>query len=93
MCKYGITGAATPLAPSGLTATAGNRQISLTWAVVPGAASYDLWRSTDEGASYQLVATNVPTSSYVDTNAANGQVNYYQVAANDDVALARIQRR
>lgn len=84
MCKYGITGAATPLAPSGLTATAGNRQISLTWAVVPGAASYDLWRSTDEGASYQLVATNVPTSSYVDTNAANGQVNYYQVAANDD---------
>jgi predicted alpha-1,6-mannanase (GH76 family) len=83
-CKYGITGAATPVAPSGLTAAAGNREISLTWAVAPGATSYNLWRSTDDGASYQLAATNLPTSSYVDTNAANGQVNFYQVSANDD---------
>jgi hypothetical protein len=84
MCKYGITGAAAPLAPSGLTAVAGNRQISLTWSVMPGATSYNLWRSADDGASYQLIATNLPTSSYVDTNAVDGQVNFYQVAASDD---------
>lgn len=84
MCKYGITGGSAPLAPSGLTASAGNRQISLAWSVIPGAASYNLWRSTNEGSSYQLLATNVPTSSFVDTNAVNGQENFYQVAANDD---------
>ena len=82
-CKYGLVGGATPTAPTGLTGAAGNRLISLNWALSAGASSYNLWRSTDNGASYQLAAANLTTSSYVDTAAANGQWNYYKVAAAD----------
>ena len=82
-CKYGLTGGATPAAPAGLTAAAGNRQISLNWMLTAGASGYNLMRSTNNGASYELAATALTTSSYVDTNAANGQMNYYKVAATD----------
>jgi hypothetical protein len=70
-------------APAGLTGTAGNREISLSWLLTPGAASYNLLCSTDNGATYQPLATGLTTSSYVDTNAVNGQMNYYEVAASD----------
>jgi predicted alpha-1,6-mannanase (GH76 family) len=82
-CKYGLTGGATPVAPTGLSATTGNREISLNWTLIPGATGYDLWRSTDGGATYQSVATGLTTSSYVDTNAVNGQVNTYEISASD----------
>jgi hypothetical protein len=81
-CKYGLTGGATPAAPAGLTPVAGNHQISLNWLLAAGATSYDLWRSTNNGASYQLAAA-LTTSSYVDANAANGQTNYYKIASVD----------
>ncbi len=83
-CKYGISEATPQLAPTGLTASAGNRQIDLTWAVALGASGYNLWRSTDDGATFQMIATNLASASYVDGNAANGQTNSYLVAANDD---------
>lgn len=82
-CKYNLTGGATPTAPTGLTLATGNRQVSLNWILSAGGSSYTLSRSTDNGASYQIVTTNLTTSSYVDTNAANGQMNYYRVAATD----------
>lgn len=82
-CKYSLTGEAVPATPTGLTATAGNRQISLNWALTAGAVSYNLWRSTNNGATYQLAATGLTTSSYVDTSAISGQTNYYEVAATD----------
>jgi hypothetical protein len=69
--------------PSGLAGSAGNLEISLSWSVVPGAASYNLWRSTNSGANYELIAAGLSTTSYVDTNAVNGQTNFYEVAAND----------
>jgi len=81
-CKYGLSGT-TPAAPTGLTAVAGNRQVALNWTLSPGAASYNLWRSTNAGTSYQLAATALNASSYVDTNAANGQMNYYKVTGVD----------
>ena len=83
-CKYGITGATPLLAPSGLATTVGNREISLYWSVIPGATGYDLSRSIDDGATFQMIATNLTASSYVDIAAANGQTNLYQVAAVDN---------
>ena len=80
-CKYGLTGSASPAAPTGLTGTAGNRKISLNWVLTPGATSYNLWRSTDNGATYQTMATGLTTSSYVDTNTVVGHTNYYEIAA------------
>ena len=72
---------AVPSAPIGLTGTAGNRWISLTWGTVSGATGYNLWRSTNYSGTYQTIATGLSTVSYVDTNAVNGQTNYYEVAA------------
>lgn len=83
-CKYGLSGGATPTAPSGLVGTAGNREISLSWNLVSGATSYTLWRSIDNGATYQLAASGMTAGSYVDTNAVSGIENFYEVAALDD---------
>jgi len=82
-CKYGLSGGATPAAPTGLTLATGNRQIALNWVMSSGASSYNLWRSTNGGSSYQAIATGLATSSYVDTNAVNGQLNYYKMTGTD----------
>ncbi len=82
-CKYGIAGGATPTAPTGLTGVAGKRLISLNWTLSAGATSYTLSRSTNDGASYQVAATGLTTSSFVDTSAANGLTNYYRVTGNN----------
>lgn len=82
-CEYGLGGGATPTAPTGLAGTAGNRQITLNWVLTAGATDYTLWRSTNNGASYQQVAAALTNSSYVDTQAANGQLNLYKIAATD----------
>jgi hypothetical protein len=60
---------------------AGNRQISLRWAPVAGATSYNLYRSAD-GISYVLV-TNLTATGVMDTSATSGQTNYYTVAGVD----------
>jgi hypothetical protein len=82
-CKYNLTGSSVPAPPAGLTGSAGNREISLNWVLTPGATGYNLLRSTDNGATYQSMATGLTNSSYVDTLAVNGQTNYYEVAASD----------
>jgi hypothetical protein len=82
-CKYGLSGGTAPAPPTGLTGLAGNRQISLNWVLTTGATGYNLWRSTNNGASYQQTAAGTTTGSYVDTNAANGLTNYYIIAATD----------
>jgi predicted alpha-1,6-mannanase (GH76 family) len=82
-CKYSLSGGATPTSPTSLTGTAGNRVIALNWLLSPGATGYNLWRSTNAGATYQLAATNLVSSSFVDTNATSGVTNLYKVATND----------
>ncbi len=67
-------------APTGLTATAGDAQVALTWSAVSGATSYNVKRSTTTGASYATVGT-ASTGSYVDHNLANGTTYYYVVSA------------
>ena len=82
-CKYSLSGGATPTSPTSLTGTAGNRVVALNWLLSPGATGYNLWRSTNAGATYQLAATNLVSSSFADTNATSGVTNLYKVAAND----------
>ncbi len=83
-CKYGLSGGAAPFVPTQLTGAAGNRQVSLDWLLTTGASSYNLWRSTNNGASYMLVTGSLTNSSYVDTSAVSGQTNFYKIAATDD---------
>lgn len=70
-----------PAAPTGLTATAGNQQIALSWTASTNATSYNVLRSTTNGGSYSSVATGVTTTSYTDTGLTNGTAYYYVVTA------------
>jgi len=69
-----------PAAPTGLQATGGNAQVSLTWAASTGATSYYVKRSTTSGSGYAQIAA--PTAAnYTDTTVTNGTAYYYVVSA------------
>lgn len=73
-------GGSLPSAASGLAATAGNGQVSLTWNAGAGATSYYVKRATISGGPYSQVAA--PTSTnYTDTGLTNGTTYYYVVAS------------
>ena len=69
-----------PSAPTGLSATAGNLQVSLSWTASSGATSYNVKRATTSGGPYSQVA-NVTTTSDTDTGLTNGTTYYYVVSA------------
>ncbi len=67
-------------APTGLTATAGDSQVSLTWDRLREDLSFNLKRSTISGGPYIVIAN--PTShQYADTGLTNGTTYFYVVAA------------
>lgn len=68
-----------PTAPTNLTATAGNAQVSLSWTAATGATSYKVKRGTVSGGPYSLIASPTGTS-YTDTGVSNGTTYYYVVA-------------
>ena len=69
-----------PSAPTGLTATAGSQQVSLTWNASAGATSYNVKRGTASGGPYTTVSSPA-TNSYNDTGLTNGTTYYYVVSA------------
>ena len=69
-----------PSAPTGLTATAGNAQVSLSWTASAGATSYNVKRSTTSGGPYSTVSSPTGTS-YTNTGLTNGTAYYYVVTA------------
>jgi fibronectin type 3 domain-containing protein len=71
---------APPATPTGLNATAGNAQVSLTWTASTGATSYHVKRSTTSGGPYTQVAAPAATSD-TDTGLTNGTTYYYVVSA------------
>jgi fibronectin type 3 domain-containing protein len=76
----GSGGGSAPPAPTGLTATAGNAQVSLSWTASSGATSYSVYRSTTSG-SETLLTGGVSGTSYTDTSVTNGTAYYYKVTA------------
>lgn len=70
-----------PSAPQNLVATAGNSQVALSWVFSTGAASYNVKRSTTNGGSYVVIATNVTNTGYSDTGLTTGTTYYYVVSA------------
>ncbi|HYW66582.1 MAG TPA: glycoside hydrolase family 44 protein, partial [Candidatus Dormibacteraeota bacterium] len=69
-----------PSAPTGLQATAGNAQVSLTWNASTGATSYNVKRSATSGGPYTTIASPT-TTSYTNTGLTNGTPYYYVVTA------------
>src|SRR5258708_3312149 len=69
-----------PSAPTGLTATAGNAQVALSWNASTSATSYNVKRSTVSGTGYVTVSSPT-TTSYTDAGVTNGTTYYYVVTA------------
>jgi len=70
-----------PLPPTGLKATAGNNQVSLSWTASAGATTYNVKRTTTSGLNYTLVKSGVTATSYTDTTVTNGTTYFYVVSA------------
>jgi fibronectin type 3 domain-containing protein len=72
---------AAPSAPTGLTATAGDGQITLTWSGTTAGATYNLyWRTSAGVSTHDQTLSNV-TSPYVHDHLTNGVTCYYVVTA------------
>lgn len=70
-------------APATLTATAGNRQVTLAWSAVSGAASYSVYRGTaSNGQGAAPIATGLTATGFVNTGLTNGTAYFYKVTAN-----------
>ena len=73
-------GATAPTAPTGLLATAGNAEVSLTWSASSGATGYYVQRATVSGGPYVQIAVPA-TNTYSNTGLTNGTTYYYVVSA------------
>lgn len=80
-------GVTTPAAPTGLTATAGNASVALSWSASSGATSYTLLRSTTSGSGYASLTTTSGTS-YTDTAVSNGTTYYYVARASNSAGTS-----
>jgi len=69
-----------PSAPLGLSAVAGNAQVSLTWTNSIGAVTYNVKRASAVGGPYTQVASP-STTSYSDSGLTNGVTYFYEVSA------------
>lgn len=71
-----------PSTPSGVTASAGNAQATVSWTAVSGATGYNVKRSTTNGGPYSNVNTSAVTgTSFTNTGLTNGTTYYYVVTA------------
>jgi fibronectin type 3 domain-containing protein len=73
--------ATAPATPTGLAATGGDAQISLTWNASTGASSYNVKRSTATGGPFTTTLASPTATSYVDATAINGTAYFYVVSA------------
>jgi hypothetical protein len=84
-CEYTLTAKFTEK-PSKVTlksATAGNKQVKLSWKKVSNATGYYVYRSTSKNGTYKKVATikKNTTVSYTDSNLKSKKTYYYKVVA------------
>ncbi|HEY6872117.1 MAG TPA: fibronectin type III domain-containing protein [Geobacteraceae bacterium] len=70
-----------PGAPTGMMATGGVNQVTLSWSAVSGATSYNVYWSTTSGAGTGGTRIAGVTSSYVQTGLSAGTTYYYVVTA------------
>jgi fibronectin type 3 domain-containing protein len=75
-----------PAAPTGVSASGGANQATISWSVVSGATSYNLYRSTTSGGT-TATGTKIAaaTSPYVNTGLSAGTSYYYVVTAVNSV--------
>lgn len=71
-----------PTAPTGVTATAADKQVTISWTTVSGATSYNIYWSTTSGVT-KTSGTPITgaTSPYMHAGLSNGTTYYYVVTA------------
>jgi Right handed beta helix region len=69
-----------PAAPTALTASAGDAQVSLAWSASANASGYNVKRGLGSGGPYALVASTA-SASLTDTSVIDGTAYYYVVTA------------
>jgi hypothetical protein len=75
-----------PAAPGGLSATAGNAQVALSWNAVSGAGGYNVKRATTSGGPYTTIGWMLSSTSLADASVSAGGSYYYVVTAVNGVA-------
>lgn len=72
-----------PSAPSGLEASSGDGEVSLSWDEATDADTYNVYRDTESGvdASGSPLSEGIGKTSYTDESAENGTTYYYVVSA------------
>ena len=70
-----------PAAPAGLTATAGNSLVALSWNSSTGATGYNVKRSLVSGGPYTLLSGGLTVTNCTDSVVTNGTTYYYVVSA------------
>jgi fibronectin type 3 domain-containing protein len=73
-----------PTVPTGLAATAGNGQVSLTWRASAGATGYHVKRATRSAGPYARIGVTAITT-FMDTGVKAGSTYFYTVSAVNSV--------
>jgi alpha-tubulin suppressor-like RCC1 family protein len=73
--------AALPPAPTGVAATPGNAQVTISWSPVSGATTYNIYWSTTSGVGTAGTKISGATSPYLQTGLSNGTAYFYVVTA------------
>jgi fibronectin type 3 domain-containing protein len=71
-----------PPVPGGVSASAGNGQVTVSWSASGGATSYNVFRSTTAGGEGTTpIVSGITTTSYTNTGLVNGTAYFYKVSA------------
>ncbi|MDP5275784.1 cellulose binding domain-containing protein [Chengkuizengella sp. 2205SS18-9] len=78
------SGVTVPAAPTGVTASADDSEVSISWSTVSGADSYNVKRSTIEGGVYTIISSGLTSTTYTDIGVTNGTTYYYVISAENE---------
>ena len=70
-----------PAAPVGVTAAAGDRQVTLAWTLTATASGYKVYRGTRSGQQSSTPVATIAGPPFIDTDVENGPTYYYKVTA------------
>jgi predicted phage tail protein len=74
---------AVPAVPAGVSASAGNGTVMLSWSAATGAASYNVYQGTSAGGEGAAAATSTNGTTVTLNGLNNGTTYYFKVAAVD----------
>lgn len=72
-----------PRAPAGLIAKGSSNEIKMTWIAAIDAKHYVVKRAAKNG-DYAIIAQNISTTAYTDTNVTSGEMYHYVISASND---------